>query len=195
MAFGAGTISGNHKGLVLPGLAARISVPDVYLDTARGRVMHRQVSQLAAADTLNWHNRIIMREHFKQTNRKKYKHSPRADSTKARKKRRFNSITDLKKTGRSKGNFLGSAPRVSFKSGTSEGIVFAYQRYRWPFPKSAQKTSPKAVTQQMMNEEVTRWTDEEATRAARVYSKSWAKHYNQKISGRKKLKKLIGPQL
>ena len=195
MSFQADKFGASGPGI--PALGLRITVPDVFIDSGRGRSIHRKVMQDATRETLEWHHRSLMPQHFKQTARGKYGHKERAPVTKARKRKRFGSITDLVKSRKSKTQFTSEKPRVSFRQGTPEGVIHGYMRYKWPFPQASRRTrsTPRRVSQFDMNAEVTRWTDRETREGSERCARAFAASYKRRIAGKKKFTKIIAPQL
>ena len=182
------------RGIEFPRVGAQIGIPNPFIDSARGRSLHQKVSAKAARLTLQWHHANVMREHFGRQNRNKYNHQKRTKRWEFYKKLKFNSYVDIVASGKSRDRFLGVTPRATISRNQPDGTIHAYMRYRWPFPQAnTTGGSRQGVTVGVMNDEVTRWTDADAQRAAKVYSEAFIKYYEQELTTRKKWRKTIGP--
>lgn len=182
------------KGRLHPQLGVMISIPDPIMNTARGIAMHNRISRQAATKVLQHHHIRRMPGHFRQTNRGKYDHRERTKAWKRQKRKRFNSITDLVASGRSRDYMMATYPRVRF-SGNPAKVLEAYLRYRWPFPVSRDVKDPRRVTIDQMSKEIASWTTSEMQDAINLYRDTWVKLWEKELAKRPKWKKQLGPKL
>lgn len=180
---------GGFRATIFPQIGVVIRAPDALVNSARGRRANIQAIREAIAVALVDHHNFIMREHFRQTNRQKYDHKERTPKYKRYKRRKFNSITDLKASGDSMRKMLAAAPRVSYRD-EIKGVQTGFMRYRWPFPKPG-KQNPRFVTIQDMNREVSAWTGEEVARATEKFRRAFVKAWEREMKSSPRWKKEI----
>jgi len=141
---------------------------------------------------LHWKNRIP--NHFKQTNRNKYDHAERTEYTKALKRQRHGSITDLVKTGATRDHMTSFRPKIRIggaavnKEGT--GLLSLTMELRFPFPVRFD-TSERGVNMIQMASEIARWTDDEIKDAANDFAKVFAVEFGLLIARAPKIKKKL----
>lgn len=173
---------------LIPEVGFVMEMPDWLASSARLRRIHNQASKEAARRTLAKHHKKRIPDHFKQTNRSKYDHKARSARTKAYKKKKFGSITDLVKTGRTKQSMTATSPQIQV-GGTASSIMTGTMFMRFPFPVELEVRKPYSVTAAVMAEEIARWTETEAQSAADDYRNFYVEEFEKLTENSPRLKK------
>ena len=176
---------------VIPQIGFEIAIPEAMDGKARTLRAYKKISMEALEFCLKFHHLRTMPEHFKATNRNKYRHKERSSVYKKVKKVKFRSITDLVKTGKSKAYILGIMPPVKHIRNLPEGVQAAKMEYRWPFNKSGRfrDAGKNRVKIEDMNEELTTMTHEESMRMVELYRDRWVRGWEKEFSKIKQWKK------
>lgn len=187
----------NSAGIPFPKLFMRVSFPDVFVNKDRGRKMHKRVIRKAMTDGLEFHNRYLIPQHFGHENKNLYDHKKRTPITIHRKRIMYNTRVDLRKTGKSKTSILSQKPAVSWRRNIGDGIEHAFMKYKWPSNIKNRIRRPGKVDIFEMNDELTRWSDEDSKKVSRVIEVQFRNYYEEELAnkGGKKYQRIIGPHL
>ena len=157
---------------------AQISMPAPYTSGSRFARAYRAAAKDALKTTLLQYRQTDFKEHIKQTNRSKFNHKPRSKGYKAYKKRVHGSITDLKKTGETKGHMLSQVPKISI-GGTASTRLSGTMSLKFPFPVPAVE-KPGGVTIRQMALEIGSWDMAAVNKA----NKNFLRHFNSELKRR-----------
>lgn len=161
---------------------------DAKFDEAGPRVLNA-AGKTALGEVLRTHHRRRIRQHFEATNREKYRHKPRTESTKRRKMARYRSRTDLVKSARTRDRMTtqyqirigGTVAGTSARSPGLTGTLIL----KFPFPASFDNSTNR-VTLADMRDEIGRWTPEEEKEAAAQFAEIYAKEISRATAGKKR---------
>ncbi len=158
----------NFRGEIIPKVGFAIVASDALLGTSdrMGRI-HRKVSKQAAQAAMLLHWRKYVPRHFRQNNRQLYNHAPRSRRYMGYKRKVHKSITDIVKTGRTRDSMTTMMPTIR-NSGSPESLMITTMYLKWPFP--AGKGKPGSISRDQMNEELSRWVDEEEAEILKQYA-------------------------
>lgn len=173
---------------LVPDVGFVMTFPDWLMQSARLTRIHNTVSKLALRRVLMKHHKERIPDHFKQTNRNKYDHKERSSRTKAYKRRKFGSITDLVKTGRTRQSMTATRPQVQI-GGSGATVMTGKMFMRFPFSVDLSPGTGKTVTPAVMAAEIARWTETEAQEAAEDYRNFYVDEFEKATANSPRLRK------
>lgn len=179
----------------LPEIQFTIIIPDWLLGTKRMEILHNKISKAAMTEVLLRHHKQRMPGHFKQSARQKYRHRPRNEIYKFRKRQKFRSILDIVKTGRTKRRFTMIKPLIQIGgSGTDSKGIRGRAFYRFPFP-AAKDNKPQSVTTDQLAKELSTILREEREQIAEQYGQAFMTLLFDELETRPRIRKKIAPKL
>tara|TARA_R100000808_G_C2130121_1_gene139454 strand:+ start:356 stop:895 length:540 start_codon:yes stop_codon:yes gene_type:complete len=161
-------------------LKARTFMPKLLVDSARFKRAHIACVKKAVRLTLLEYQQTDLKQHFKATNRQKYNHQKRRDSYKAMKRRKYGSITDLKKTGKTERYMKTQRAKVAVR-GNQTSNISGTMFLRFPFPITAKDNNPRGVAPRQMMKEIETWAREERVRAAKNFERHYISEMKDKL--------------
>ena len=161
-------------------MKAKTFMPKLLVDSARFKRAHISCVKMAVRLTLLEYQQTDLKQHFKSTNRQKYDHQKRRPSYKAFKRRKYGSITDLKKTGRTERYMKTQRAKVTVR-GNQTSKISGTMFLRFPFPITAKDNNPKGVAPRQMMKEIETWARYERVRAAKNFERHYISEMKKKL--------------
>lgn len=183
-------------GPLLPSMFVVIELPTRPEDIARR--YHNKIVREAMKSTAEKHHEEHIPEHFKSTNRQKYKHAPRSEKYKAYKRKRWHRVTDLVLTGRTK-DWMERAYKLRVGGNAEAGTTTAKLILTFPFkggtgrfkdPQTKRAATAQKTIQQMIGEMET-ITDSERRKLGEWFLEEYMKGVDNYRAGRKRIRKPI----
>lgn len=155
---------------------------------------HNRMVREALKEVITAHHRFRIPKHFETEAHRKYGYKPRTLKYKKEKARRYHSVVDLVKTGKSKARMMAS-PRIVV-TGSAEGgkspvtgkLVLKFdfaggggRRYR-------KKKSPQAVLIEQMHKEIQAMTPDEKREIASQFRRAYLQRWQIFNAGRKRIR-------
>jgi len=166
----AGTFNGAG---ILPEIGFTLIAPAPMFSTSRFLRSHNKaLKEVLKAVLFEWHAKTLPK-HFVASAATRYKHHPRQESTRHRKREKRHHEVDLVNSGKMSRRMKSRIPRAT-TSGNASGVITARMRYKPGFPVSRDTENPAHVTISKMMDEIATWTESEqqwaAERVAHLYS-------------------------
>jgi len=161
-------------------------MPAVLVDGARFQRAYISALKSATRLALQEYQQGKFNEHFKKTNRREFKHAKRRDSYKSVKRRKFGSITDLVKTGKTREYMRLQRAKISTKGNFSQGVS-ATMYLKFPFP-VADAENPKGVGPAQMRKEIEAWSPKTESAVARSLHRHFVSELLEKLEKSPKLR-------
>lgn len=183
-------------GPLLPPIIFVIEIPTRPEDIAKRH--HNKIVREAMQKTAEKHHAKHVPDHFKATNRQRYKHAPRGERYKKYKVKRYGSRTDLVKTGRTK-DWMTRAYKIRIGGNAEAGTTKATLILTFPFKGGTGRfkdpTNFKAAQAQktimQMKGEIETFADDEKARLAEWFGEFYMQGVEKFRGGRKRFRKPI----
>jgi len=182
------------RGEIMPNIGFVIVADDWLVETKAMRRIHNRISKRAgkAAMLLHWRKYIPM--HFQRSNRSRYDHEERTKKYKAQKRKKFRSITDLVKTGRTKDYMLTVIPTIR-ASGKADMNMTITMKLRRPYRVGNNPNAHKQVTVEQQNKEIAAWVSEEEREVLMHYRDIYTAEFREETKRRPKIRKRFDQHL
>ncbi len=174
------------RGEIIPKVGFAIVASDILMDSARMGRMHRRLSKQSAHAAMLLHWKKYLPRHFKQVNRDLYNHAKRDPKYEEGKRKRRGTSIDIVKTGRTRDYMTNLIPMIRH-SGSADSLMITTMYLRWPFP--AGKVKKGQVSREQMNQELSRWVDEEEEDIIKQYASIYTASLKTEIKNSPRLSK------
>tara|TARA_R100000808_G_scaffold24931_1_gene59486 strand:- start:15888 stop:16463 length:576 start_codon:yes stop_codon:yes gene_type:complete len=181
----------------LPEVGFAITAPAPIHDSARFMRIHNRASKNAVRTTLLKHRLEVLPKHFQRGNRSRYDHMPRKTRTRTVKKQKFNSVTDLVKTGKTRDHMTSQFPVIRV-GGSAQSVMKGTMHLTFPFPVNLEMDGGKdgkGVTQAQMAKEIGAWTEDESRGAADDMAQFYKEFLEQELADAPRLRKKLAAKV